>query len=111
MVVLGSKQEGTLKLVNPKHEDWASIQLLSLSALTFVFTLPRCQIIFQWKQTKEKLGNALNAWRNFGVNLTWWMRNSCQFSLGFLNCQGYTFCSGYEFSRKGPRESSFTQGK
>ena len=64
-VVLRSKQEGTLKLVNHKHEDWASIQLVTLSVLTFLFTLPRCQVIFQWEQTKEKLGNALNAWREF----------------------------------------------
>ena len=38
-VVLGSKQGETLKVVNPKHEDWASIQLLILSVLTFLFTL------------------------------------------------------------------------
>ena len=45
-----------LKLVNPENDDWASIQLLTLSLLT-LFTLPICQVIFQWKQTKEKLGN------------------------------------------------------
>ena len=57
-VVFRSKQGGTLKLVNPKHEDWASIQLLTLSVLIFLFTLLRCQVVFQWKQTKEKLRNA-----------------------------------------------------
>ena len=58
---LGSKQGGTLKLVNPKHEDWASI----------FFTLPRCQVIFQWKQTKEKLENALAlVWVGWGANFT-----------------------------------------
>ena len=46
-----------MKLVSSKHEDWASIQLLTLSVLIFLFTLPRCQVIFQWEQTKEKLGN------------------------------------------------------
>ena len=45
-VILGSKQGKTLKLVNPKHEDWASIQLLTLSVLTFLFTLLRYEIIF-----------------------------------------------------------------
>ena len=59
MVLLGSKQGGTLKLVNPKHKDWTSIKLLTLLVS---FTLPRCQVILQWKQTKEKLGNALSAW-------------------------------------------------
>ena len=49
-VVLWSKQEGTLKLMNPKHD--ASIQLLILLVLTFLFTLPRCQVIFQWKFRK-----------------------------------------------------------
>ena len=68
-VVLESKQRERLKLVNPKHEDWASIQLLILSPLTFLFTLRRCQVIFQWKQANEKLGNALIAWRNFRVGL------------------------------------------
>ena len=53
-VVLGSKQRGTLKLLNPKHEDWMSIELLTLSVLSFSFTLPRCQAIFQWKQTKVR---------------------------------------------------------
>ena len=62
-VVLASKQTGTLKLVNVKHENWASIPLLTLSALTFLFTFLRYQIIFQWKQSKEKLGNALMTWR------------------------------------------------
>ena len=38
-VVIGSKQGGTLKPVNPKHEDWASIQLLTLSVWTFLFSL------------------------------------------------------------------------
>ena len=59
MVVSGSKQGAILKVVNPKHKDWASIQLQTLSVLTFLVTLPRCQVIFQGKQTKEKLGNAL----------------------------------------------------
>ena len=64
MVVLGSQQVGTLKLGNPKQEDWASIHLLTLSVLFFLVTLPRCQVVFQWKQTKEKLGNALTlSWR------------------------------------------------
>ena len=52
--VLGRKQGGTLKFVNPKHKDWALIHLLTLSVLTFLFTLPRCQAIFQWKQTKVR---------------------------------------------------------
>ena len=46
LVVLGSKHGGTLKLVN-----WSSVQLLTL--LTFLFILPRCQVIFQWKQNKK----------------------------------------------------------
>ena len=91
-----SKQGGTLKLVNPKHEDWASIQLLTLQVLNFLFTLPRCQVIFQWKQTKEKLKNALSASMNFRVDFTWRMGNISQFPRGFCkNCQGHTFCSGY----------------
>ena len=77
-IVLGSKQGGTLKLVNPKHEDRASIQLLALSLLIFMFTLPRYQVISQWKWTKEKLGNTLSVWRNFRVDLIWEMGNICQ---------------------------------
>ena len=51
--VLESKQEGTLKLVNPKHEDWASIQLLTHSVLIFLFTLPRCKLFFNENKQKE----------------------------------------------------------
>ena len=58
-----------MKLLNPKHKQSESIQLLNLSALTFLFTLPRCQVIFQWKQRKEKLGNVWSTWRNFCVDL------------------------------------------
>ena len=36
-------------------------QTATLSVLTSLVTLPRCQVLFQWKQTKEKLGNALGA--------------------------------------------------
>ena len=51
-VLLRSKQEGTLKLVNPKYEDWVSVQLLTLLFLSFLFTLPRFQVNFQWKDRK-----------------------------------------------------------
>ena len=116
---------GTLKLGNPKQEDWASIQLLTLSVLFFLVTLPRCQVIFQWKQTKEKLGNALTlswrrplSYRNQSIdwflydnglrherakcaNLTCRMGNQfSHFPKCFCNnCQCYKFCSGYQFSR------------
>ena len=58
-----------LKLVNPKYDDWASVNLLTFSAWTLLFTLPRCQVIFQWKQAKEKLENVLSSWRNFRADL------------------------------------------
>ena len=71
-VVLGSEQGGTFKLVNTKHKDWASMQLLPLSVFTFLFTLPRCQVILSWKQTNQKrLVNTSSAWKNFCVDLTW----------------------------------------
>ena len=59
-VILGSKQGKTLKLVNPKHEDWASIQLLTLSVLTFLFTLLRYEIIFP-RIPSEYLPKQINA--------------------------------------------------
>ena len=34
-------------------------QLLTLSVLRFLFILPRCQVIFQWNQTKENSGMPL----------------------------------------------------
>ena len=40
-VVLGHIQGERLKHVNPKHEDWASIQFLTLSVLYFMFILPK----------------------------------------------------------------------
>ena len=60
------------------------IRGLSINSISGSLISPRCQVIFQWKQTKEKLGNAFGAWRNFCVDLTWQMENTCQFSLGFL---------------------------
>ena len=59
LAFIGSKQGETMKFVSPKRKDWMSIQLLTLSFLTFLCNLPRCQVIFQWKQIKEKLENAL----------------------------------------------------
>ena len=71
-VVLGSEKGWTLKLLNTKHKDWVSMQLLPLSVFTFLFTLPRCQVILSWKQTNQKrLGNTSSAWKNFCVDLTW----------------------------------------
>ena len=69
-LVLGRKQGGTLKLVNHKHEDWASIQLLTLPVLN--------------KQTKEKLENALSAWKNFRKDLTWWNGKYLSIFLGLF---------------------------
>ena len=37
--------KGALKLVNPKHKNSASIQILTLSVLNFLFALPKCQVI------------------------------------------------------------------
>ena len=47
-----------------------------------MFTLPRCQVIFQWKQTKEKLGIAkcvkisakyIQQWRINHFNIYIWL--------------------------------------
>ena len=37
--------KGMLELGNLKQKDWASIQLLTLSVLTFLATLPLCQVV------------------------------------------------------------------
>ena len=66
LVVLGSKQRGTLKLVN-----WASTQLLTL--LTFLFILSRCQFIFQWKQKKRKVRKCLKSVKNFLLRFALWI--------------------------------------
>ena len=65
LVVAGSKQKGTLKLVNPKYEDWASVQRLTLSLLTFLFTLPRNQVIFSMKTKKRKVTKRLKCVKEF----------------------------------------------
>ena len=39
----------------PQHAEWASIQLLTLLLLTFLFTLPKCQVIFNKKKQKKSL--------------------------------------------------------
>ena len=106
---LGSKQGGTSKLMIHKHEEWASIQLLTHSVLTFLFTLSRYQVILLWKQ---RSGNALSAWRNFHEIWLgqWEIFLNCP--IGFCKkCQAYTFCSGYQFSRKVSRENSSTHDR
>ena len=103
-VILLSKQGGMLELVNPRYEDWVSIQLLALSVVTFLFTYPRCPVIFQCKQIKQKLGNPLGAWRNFCVDLTWRMGNICQFFLGFLQeLSGFHILLGLSIFTKVPK--------
>ena len=79
LVVLGSKQGRTLKLVNPKHEDWASVQLLTLGFNFFVYFL-KWSSYFLMKINKRKVMKCLSAWSNFRIDLTWWMGNICQFS-------------------------------
>ena len=54
MVVLGSKQGGTLKLVNLKLAGWASIQLLTLS-LTFLVCFAEMSSHFSIKTNKRKV--------------------------------------------------------
>ena len=84
MAVSESKQGGTLKLVNPKHKDGVSIQLLTLSILAFLFILPRYQVVLQWKQTKEKLGNALKCVKEERVELHEIKRNRYKTEIGKL---------------------------
>ena len=54
LVVLGSKQGGTLKLVNLKLAGWASIQLLTLS-LTFLVCFTEMSSHFSIKTNKRKV--------------------------------------------------------
>ena len=68
-VILESQHGGTLKFVNPntrtgrQYNCWLSLSL-SLS-INFLFTLPRCQVIFQWKQNKGKVRKCLKCVREF----------------------------------------------
>ena len=60
LVVLGSKQGGTLKLVNPNTR--LSVNSIADSLIpNFPCLLAEMSSYFQSKQTKEKLGNALCA--------------------------------------------------
>ena len=81
-VVLGSKLEGTLQIVNPKHEDWASIQLLALTLNVLVYFVEMPSYFSRKTKPKKKanLRNSFSAWKNFRVDLTLRMRNFCQFS-------------------------------
>ena len=94
---------GALNIINAKNEDWVSIQLQTLLVLTFLFTLRKCQVIFQWKQTKERLGNALSAWRNFWFRFD--LANGKYLSIFLEAWQELAiFWSGYQFTRKSLRE-------
>ena len=110
LVVLGSKQEGTLKLVNHKQEDWASIQFLTLAVLQLSGLLCRDFKLFFNENKQDKLRNALSVWYNFCE--IWLEEIFVNFPMGFRkNFLGYTFFSGYQFLRKVQREKSSTQGK
>ena len=64
LVVFGSKQGGqTLKFVIPKHEDWASIQLLTLSVLIFLFA--EMSSYFSTKANKRKVSKYLTCLKEF----------------------------------------------
>ena len=105
LVVLGRKKEGTLKLVNLKHEEWVSIQLLSLSVLTFLLTLLICQVIFQWKKKQNKTKgnslkrNALNVSRKFCVNLLGKWEIFVNFPRGFWTVKVTHFAQVINFAK------------
>ena len=56
-VVLGNKQGRTLKIVNPKHEDWASIQLLTLSVLLFLVFFAKANAYINIQKIQNILSN------------------------------------------------------
>ena len=72
LVALRGKQGRTLKLVNLKHKDQASIQLLTL-CLNLLVYFAEMASYFPMKAKRKKLGDTLSVWRNFRVDLTWWM--------------------------------------
>ena len=85
LVALGSKQGMTLKLVNLKYEDWASIQLLALSILftcllvDFLVYFPDMPNYFLMKTNKRKVWKCLKSVKEF----------SCRFDLAiFLSILG-----------------------
>ena len=56
-VVLGSKQGRTLKIVNPKHEDWALIQLLNLLVLLFLVFFAKWNVYINIQKIQNILSN------------------------------------------------------
>ena len=63
--VLGSKG-GTLKLVNPKQEDWASIQLLNVSlSRKFLVYFAEMSSYFSVKTSKRKVRKYLKCMKEF----------------------------------------------
>ena len=63
-VVLRSKQGVTLKLVNSKHEDWASVQLLTLS-LHFLDYFAEMSSYSTMKTNKQKARICLKCVKEF----------------------------------------------
>ena len=68
MVVLRGKQEGGVETRELKTRG-LSINSISYSlTLNFLFTLPRCQVIFQWNQKKGKVTKCLKCVKEFSCS-------------------------------------------
>ena len=70
-VVLGSKQGWR----------WIELSVNSIAdslGLNFLVYFVEMQVIFQWKQTKDKLGNGSSARKDFCLDLTCRIGNICQ---------------------------------
>ena len=66
-VILADKHGGQLNLVNPKHEDWASIQLRTFSLFYFLFYFAKMSSYFSMKTNKRKVRNRLKCVKEIKV--------------------------------------------
>ena len=65
--------------------------------------------IVKIENKKRKVTKCLNSVKEFSRRYDF--VNEKYLSIFCKNCQGCTFCSVYQFSRKGPHKNSSTQGK
>ena len=81
MVILGSQQVGTLKLVTPNKRIERQFNCWLFQSFSY---FAETSSYFSMKSNKRKVRKCLRCLKEFSHNLTWRMENTCQFSQGFL---------------------------
>ena len=113
MVVLGSKQGDDVETREPQARGLSVNSIADSLFLTFLIYFAEMSNYFQMKVNKRKSWKCLKCVKEFSRRfyLANWKFLSIFLGVFCKNYQGCTFCSGYQFSRKGSQENSPMQDR